>query len=97
MNATVANLTAKQGATVPREDLQQVQREISAIQRRLIESEVKVDVNIDMSKFNAEAGKFNQQMSQMGADMGRIAQENHGKIGALIDQSLKNGTAKPVN
>jgi hypothetical protein len=50
-----------------------------------------------MSKFNAEAGKFSQQMSQMGADMGRIAQENHGKIAGIIDQSLKNGTAKPVN
>ena len=97
LNATVANLDAKQGATVPREDLQQVQREISAIQRRLIESEVKVDVNIDMSKFNEESAKFNQQMNQMGADMGRIAQENHGKIADIIDQSLKNGTAKPVN
>jgi beta-lactamase regulating signal transducer with metallopeptidase domain len=97
LNAAVANLTAKQGATVPREELQQVQREVSAIQRRLIESEVKVDVKIDMSKFNAESAKFNEQMSRMGSEMGRIAQENHGKIGAIIDQSLKNGTAKPVN
>jgi len=97
LNATVASLTAKQGAAVPREELQQVQREVSAIQRRLIESEVKVDVNIDMSKFNAEMGKFNQQMSQMGADMGRIAQENQQKIGSIIDQSVKDGKARPVN
>jgi len=97
LNATVASLTAKQGAAVPREELQQVQREVSAIQRRLIESEVKVDVNIDMSKFNAEMGQFNQQMSLMGADMGRIAQENQQKIGSIIDQSVKDGKARPVN
>jgi len=97
LNATVASLTAKQGAAVPREELQQVQREVSAIQRRLIESEVKVDVNLDMSKFNAEMGKFNQQMSLMGADMGRIADENQDKMGSIISDSLKDGKARPVN
>jgi beta-lactamase regulating signal transducer with metallopeptidase domain len=97
LKVTVADLTAKQGATVSREQLAELQRDISALQRRVIEAEVKVNVNFDMSKFNAEAGKFSQQMSQMGADMGRIAQENHGKIAGIIDQSLKNGTAKPVN
>ncbi len=97
LNATVASLTAKQGAVVPREELQQVQREVSAIQRRLIESEVKVNVNIDMSKFNAEMGQFNEQMSKMGGEMGRIAQENQEKMGSIIDQSLKDGKARPVN
>ena len=42
-------------------------------------------------------GQFNQQMSQMGAEMGHIAQENHEKMGSIIDQSLKNGKARPVN
>lgn len=97
LKATVADLTAKQGATVSREQLQQVQRDISALQRRVIDAEVKVNVNIDMSKFNAEAGQFNEQMRQMGADMGRIAQENQLKIALIIGQSMKDGKAKPVN
>lgn len=97
LDATVASLKEKQGGTITREQLQQVQREIQAIQRRVIDAEVRVNVKIDMSDFNAEAGKFNDQMSHMGADMGRIVRENQDKMNSIIDQSLKNGQAKPVN
>jgi len=97
LDATVASLKEKQGGTITREQLQEVQREISAIQRRIIDAEVKVNVNIDMSKFNAEASKFNEQMSRMGAAMGRTVQENQDKIKSVIDQSLKDGKARPVD
>jgi beta-lactamase regulating signal transducer with metallopeptidase domain len=97
LNASVADLKAKQGATVSREELQQVQREISEIQRRVIDAEVKAEVKIDMSAFNAEEGKFSEQMRQMGSQLGQTVQENQQKIGSIIDGSLKNGTAKPLN
>jgi beta-lactamase regulating signal transducer with metallopeptidase domain len=97
LNATVANLTAKQRATVSREELAQVQREISAVQRRVIDAEVKAEVNIDMSQFKAEEGKFDEQMSQLGVQLGQTVQANQQKIGSIIDDSLKNGKAKPVN
>jgi hypothetical protein len=97
LNAAVASLTAKQGATVSRQELAEVQREVSEIQRRLIESEVKVEVNFDMSKFNAEESKFNEQMSRMGAELGRTVQENQEKIRLIIDLSLKDGKARPVD
>jgi beta-lactamase regulating signal transducer with metallopeptidase domain len=97
LNATVAALAAKQGATVSRQELAEVQREVSEIQRRLIESEVKVEVNLDMSKFNAEESKFNEQMSRVGAELGRTVQENQEKTRSIIDQSMKDGKARPVN
>ena len=97
LKSTVANLTATPGATVSREQLGQLQRDISALQRRVIDIEVKAAVNIDMSKFNAEMGQFNEQMGKMGAEMGRIADENHEKMGSIIDQSLKDGKARPLN
>jgi beta-lactamase regulating signal transducer with metallopeptidase domain len=97
LKATVANLTAKPDATISREQLQQLQHDISALQRRVIDVQVKAAVNIDMSKFNAEMGKFNEQMGQMGAEMGRIAQENQEKIKTVIGDSLKDGKARPVN
>jgi beta-lactamase regulating signal transducer with metallopeptidase domain len=96
LNASVASLAAKQGATISREQLQEIQREVSAVQRRVIDAEVKAVVNIDMSKFNDEQAKFNEQMSRMGADMGRIARQNDEKIRSMIEESLKNGKAKPV-
>ena len=97
LNASIASLAAKQGATISREQLQEIQREVSAVQRRVIDAEVKAVVNIDMSKFNDEQAKFNEQMSRMGADMGRMAHEGDEKIRAIIEESLKNGKAKPVN
>lgn len=96
LNATVARLTAKQGSTVSHEELAQVQREISAIQRLVIDAEVKAEINIDMSRFKAEEGNFNEQMSRLGAEFGRTVQENHQRIGSIIDESLKDGKARPV-
>jgi beta-lactamase regulating signal transducer with metallopeptidase domain len=101
LNAAVAGLTAKQGATVSRQELAEVQREVSEIQRRLIEAEVNTDMksfNADFNtKFQADADKFKEQMSQLGAQLGQTVQGNQGKIGSIIDESLKNGKAKPVN
>ena len=54
-------------------------------------------MNLDMSKFSAEADKFNEQMRKMGSELGQTVQGNQGKIGSIIDDSLKNGKAKPVN
>ena len=97
LKATVANLTAKPDATVSREQFAQLQHDISALQRRVIDAEIKAEVNVDMSGFNAEMGKFNEQMNKMGAEMGHLAQENQEKMGSVIDQSLKDGKARPVN
>ena len=99
LNAAFATLQANHQATITREQLQQMQRAISELQRQLISTEVKVDVNFDrsMGQFGAQQGELGQQMGKLGSEMGSIAQANHEKIAAIIDQSLKNGTAKPVN
>jgi beta-lactamase regulating signal transducer with metallopeptidase domain len=101
LNVSVASLTAKQGATVPREELQQVQREISAMQQRVFQAEFNsnfgAEMKLDMSKFNAEMGQFNGQMGKLGDEMGHMAQENQEKMSSIIDQSLKDGKARPVN
>jgi hypothetical protein len=35
-------------------------------------------------------------MGKLGAEMGRLARENQAKIKSIIDESLKNGKARPV-
>ncbi|HVN93042.1 MAG TPA: M56 family metallopeptidase [Terracidiphilus sp.] len=105
LNAAVANLQALKGATVTREQLQQIQRSVSELQRRLIGAEVGDELNggMDaqframMDQFRAQEGEFNKQMSQMGAELGQTVQDNQQKIGTIIQDSLKNGKAKPVN
>jgi beta-lactamase regulating signal transducer with metallopeptidase domain len=100
LNEAVANLKNAQGGSVPREKLEDVQREVSAIQRQLVDAEVKASVHLNlddsMIKFNADQGKFGE-MGRLGAEIGKTARENHEKIRSIIDESLKNGKAKPVN
>ena len=105
LDASVASMKAQQGNTISREQLQELQREISTIQRQVAEVEAKV-MNIDMSNFNVEMGKFNEEtskfnevMGRRGAQMGRFSEEMghmRTQIGAIINQSLKDGKARPV-
>jgi len=101
LNETVAELKSAQGGTVPREKLQEVQRQISALQALVINAEINSDlhVNVDevMKNFNAEQGMFGEQLGQLGAQLGQTARENREKIDSIIQESLKNGKAKPVN
>ncbi len=99
LNAAFATLQANHEATITREQLQQMQHAINDLQRQLMSSEVRVDVDMgrSMGQFGAEQGRFGEEMGKLGGEMGRIAQANHEKIAAIIDQSLKKGTAKPVN
>lgn len=105
LNAAVANLQGLKGATVTREQLQQIQRSVNELQRRLIGAEVGDELNggmnaqfrATMQQFQAQNGEFSKQMSQMGAELGQTATENQNQIQSIINQSLKNGKAKPVN
>ena len=100
LDAAVAALKAQQGGTVTREQLGDIQRKLSEVQRQLMSSEVRVDVDFNrdfMKGFGAEQGKFGQQMGQLGQQMGKLARENDEKMKSIIDESLKNGNAKPVN
>lgn len=99
LNAAVAALKDKQGGTVSREQLGEIQRKIGELQRQVMSSQFKVDIhwNTDaMTKLNSVYGKYGQQMGELGKQMGELGRENNQKIKSIIDQSLKNGSAKPV-
>jgi beta-lactamase regulating signal transducer with metallopeptidase domain len=99
LNAAVAALKDKQGGTVTREQLSQIQRSIGELQRHLMTAQFKVDVRWNteaMTKMNSEMGKYGQQMGELGKQMGELGRENNQKIKSIIDESLKDGKAKPV-
>jgi beta-lactamase regulating signal transducer with metallopeptidase domain len=100
LDATAASLKDKQGGTVSRQQLQELQREIGEIQRRVIEAEIGAsmkDFNAEMGRFGQEQGKFGAQMGKFGAQMGQMSRENNQQIRSIIDDSLKDGKARPVN
>ena len=100
LNAAVATLQAHLGATVTHEQLAEIQRAIGELQRRLIGAQVKVDLDLNfngvMGQFGEEQGKFGEEMGKLGSQMGQTAHENHEKLRSIIDESLKNGKARPV-
>jgi beta-lactamase regulating signal transducer with metallopeptidase domain len=99
LDAAVAALKDKQGGTITREQLGEIQRKLGEVQRQLINVQVKVNVDWNrdlMSKFGAEQGKFGEQMGKLGAQMGELARQNDEKVKSIIDESMKNGKAKPV-
>ena len=100
LDTTAAGLKAAQGGTVSREQLRELQHEISEIQRRVMQTEMSVEMkefNSDMAKFGEQQGKFGAQMGKFGAQMGQMSRENNQQIRSIIEDSLKDGKAKPVN
>ncbi len=101
LDAAVADLKAHQGGTVTREQLAEVERKVSEFERSLMSTEVKVNLDVmnsdELKNFYAEQGKFGQQMGELGTEMGRMSIENSKKIGQIMDESLKNGKAHPLD
>lgn len=101
LDATAASLKDKQGGTVSRAQLQELQREIGELQRRVFQAEFggmdMKEFSGDMAKFGEQQGKFGEQMGKLGAQMGQTVRENNEKIRSIIDESLKEGKARPVN
>ena len=101
LNAAVSSLQAKQGGTISQKDLGDLQRQIGHIQGELGSLQGKIvmqQMNFDggMGKFGEQQGKLGGEMGKLGAQMGQIARENHAKVKGIINDSLSNGKAKPV-
>jgi hypothetical protein len=49
-----------------------------------------------MGKYGEQQGKLGGEMGKLGAQMGQIARENESKVKKIIDESLSNGKAHPI-
>jgi beta-lactamase regulating signal transducer with metallopeptidase domain len=101
LNAAVATLKAKQGGTIRQKELGDLQREVGRIQGELGALQGKIgaqqgELGGGMGKFGEQQGKLGGQMGELGAKMGKIARENQEKIKGIIDDSMKDGKAHPV-
>ena len=101
LNAAVTRLQAKKGSTVSEEELAEVENRIGELQGKL--GALQGQLGRMQGKFGAEQGRLGGQQGRLGAEqgrmgreMGRMARENNEKIRTIIDESLKNGKAKPV-
>ena len=101
LNAAVAKLDAKKGSTVNQDELAEIEGKLGEIQGRLgaIQGEMgskQGEFGAMQGKLGAEQGKLGAEQGRLGAEQGKIAAEADRKVKSIIDESLHNGKARPV-
>jgi hypothetical protein len=101
LNASMAKLQAKLGKTVTQDELAELEGKLGDLQGRL--GQLQGEIGARQGQFGAQQGKLGAmqgalgaQQGKIGAEQGRLAQEANRKVKSIIDQSLKNGKARPV-
>ena len=97
----MAKLKASQGKNMTQDQFADLQEKLGDLQGRL--GEIQGEIGSKQGEFGERMGELGSKMGELGAQMGelgerqgRIAQEADQKVKSIIDQSLKNGKAHPV-
>ena len=101
INEAVATLQTKMGKTVTQQELADLQRKLGALQGRLggLQGQMGAlqgDFGAKMGALGAQQGKLGAEQGRLGAEQGKLAQQADQKVKSIIDQSLQNGKAHPV-
>jgi hypothetical protein len=101
IEAAMAKLKASQGKNMTQEQFADVQEKLGELQGRI--GEMQGQIGSKQGEFGSRMGELGSRMGELGSQMGRLG-EQQGKIAAqadekvksIIDESLKNGKAHPV-
>ncbi len=99
--AAMAKLQAKMGKNITQDELGDLQGKLGDLQGRLGDLQGKIgekqgELGGQQGKLGAEQGKLGAEQGRLGAELGRIAREADRKVRSIIDESLQNGKAHPV-
>ena len=102
INAAMAKLQALSGKTVTQAELADVQRKLGELQGKLggLQGQMGAkqgEFGAKMGALGAEQGKLGAQQGRLGAEQGRLAHQADEKVKSIIDQSMQNGKAHPVD
>ncbi len=101
IDAAMAKLKAAQGKPLDQEQFSDIQEKIGELQGKLGEIQGQIgarqgEFGEKMGELGARQGELGAQQGELGAKQGKLAQEADQKVKSIIDQSLKNGKAHPV-
>jgi len=100
VNAAMSKLQAEMGKEINREELAEVQGKLAMLQGKLGAMQGGFDFKGGgwgrMGELGAEQGKLGAEQGRLGAEQGRLARDADRKVKSIIDGSLTNGKAKPV-
>jgi beta-lactamase regulating signal transducer with metallopeptidase domain len=97
----MAKLKASQGKNMTQDEFGDLQEKLGALQGRL--GEIQGEIGGKQGEFGGRMGELGEKMGALGAQMGelgarqgKIAHDADQKVKSIIDQSLHNGKAHPV-
>jgi beta-lactamase regulating signal transducer with metallopeptidase domain len=101
LNAAAASLQATKTTTITADQLADLQNKIGDLQGKLGELQGEVgrkqgELGREQGRLGEQQGRLGTEQGRLGAEQGRLARDADVKIKSLIDESLKQGKAKPV-
>jgi hypothetical protein len=101
LKEALERLDAKKGGTVSQDELADIEGKIGDVQGRLGEIQGRIgekqgELGGLQGKLGEEQGKLGEQEGKLGEEQGRLAGEADRKVKSIIDESLHNGKARPV-
>lgn len=101
IDEAMAKLKASQGKNMTQEQFADIQEKLGELQGKL--GEIQGEIGSKQGEFGSRMGELGEKMGELGAQQGelgerqgRIAEAADQKVKSIIDESLKNGKAKPV-
>ncbi|HEY2469661.1 MAG TPA: M56 family metallopeptidase [Terracidiphilus sp.] len=101
IDKAMAKLKANQGKNMNQEEAAEMQERLAELQARL--GEMQGQIGSRQGEFGARMGELGERMGELGAqqgrlgsEQGRIAGEADRKVKSIIDESLQNGKAHPL-
>lgn len=97
----MAKLKASQGKNMTQDQFGDLQERIGELQGRLGEIQGEIgarqgEFGERMGELGEKMGALGEQMGELGEQQGKIAEDADRKVKSIIDQSVKNGKARPV-
>jgi hypothetical protein len=101
LNAAAASMQGKKNATITVDQLADLQSKIGELQDKLGELQGEVgerqgELGREQGRLGEQQGELGARQGRLGAEQGRLARDADVKIKSIIDESLKDGKAKPV-
>jgi beta-lactamase regulating signal transducer with metallopeptidase domain len=101
LNEAMAKLKASEGKNLTQDQFAELQEKLGDLQGKLGEIQGQIgakqgEFGAQMGKLGAMQGQLGAKQGQLGAEQGRMAQEADQKVKSIINESMKNGKAHPV-
>jgi len=101
ISEAMAKLQAKMGKNITADELGDLQGKLGDLQGRLGDLQGKIgdkqgELGAQQGKLGDQQGKLGAEQGRLGAEQGRLARDADHKVRSIIDESLQNGKAHPV-